>query len=70
MQRSSKKMVQPPLTPHFSGFDFENPSDVDWLNLPREKVRAWYECAQVVSLAWCFLLVQVSECSINERSKT
>ncbi len=39
MQRSSKKLVQPPFTPHFSGFDFENLSDVDWLNLPREKVR-------------------------------
>ena len=42
IQRSSKKWVQPPLTPHFSGFDFENPSDVDWLNLPREKVRESY----------------------------
>ena len=35
----SKKTVQPPLTPHFSGFDFANPTDVDWLNIPREKVR-------------------------------
>lgn len=38
MRRSSKKIVPPPLTPHFSGFDFENLSDVDWLKLPREKV--------------------------------
>lgn len=39
LRRSSKKIVEPPpLTPHFSGFDFENPSDADWLNLPREKV--------------------------------
>lgn len=35
---ASKELVQPPFTPHFSGFDFKNPSDADWLNLPREKV--------------------------------
>lgn len=37
-RRATKKVVQPPLTPHFSGFDFANPTDVDWLNIPREKV--------------------------------
>jgi hypothetical protein len=28
-----------PLTPHFNGFDFANPTDAAWLGLPREKVR-------------------------------
>lgn len=40
MRRSSTtKLSQLPLTPHFCGFHFENQSDADWLNLPREKVR-------------------------------
>jgi hypothetical protein len=39
MRRSSTaKLSQLPLTPHFCGFHFENQSDADWLNLPREKV--------------------------------
>lgn len=44
---STKRPSQPPLTPHFSGFDFENQSDADWLGLPREKVKArgaYHEC--------------------------
>jgi hypothetical protein len=40
MRRSSTtKISQLPLTPHFCGFDFENQSDADWLNIPRDKVR-------------------------------
>lgn len=39
IQRPKRKiMTPPPLTPHFSGFEFKNPTDMDWLKLPRDKV--------------------------------
>lgn len=38
LRRQTVKPVEPPLTPHFSGFEFENQSDADWLGLSREKV--------------------------------
>jgi DNA primase len=40
IRRSStaRKSLDPSLTPHFSGFEFANKSDADWLGLPREKV--------------------------------
>ena len=54
MQRPKKKiMTRPPLTPHFSGFEFENPTDVDWLNLPREKV--WTCMRRSARIVSCFL---------------
>lgn len=39
--RSLRQNEEPSLTPHFSGFDFENPNDADWLGIPRNKVRCF-----------------------------
>lgn len=35
----NKKGKPPALTPHFSGFDFKNENDADWLGIPKEEVR-------------------------------
>lgn len=39
---SNSEKTLPSLTPHFSGFDFAHKSDVEWLSLTAEKVRALY----------------------------
>jgi len=70
MQRYAKKVVQPPLTPHFSGFDFENPSDADWLKLPREKVRKGKLFILCTHKARCFLrLLLVSSVVETEKAR-
>jgi hypothetical protein len=56
MRRSSTtKLSQPPLTPHFCGFDFENQSDADWLNIPRDKVRSLSQLPRSSEFVMMFL---------------
>jgi len=39
MYRPLTEREEPSLTPHFSGFDFDNQSDADWLGVPRNKAK-------------------------------
>lgn len=40
MHRSLIEKESPPLTPHFAGFQFENPTDAAWLGIPKNKAEA------------------------------
>lgn len=48
MYRPLKEKEAPSLTPHFAGFEFENPNDADWLGIPRNNVSS---VASLLSIA-------------------
>jgi hypothetical protein len=55
VRRSTTKISQPPLIPHFCGFEFENHSDADWLNIPRDKVRTLVQLPRSSAFVMMFL---------------